>query len=248
MIMTRIIPSKHGLHRASLAAALLGAAAILGACNHTQEDITGSIPSDYRLRHPIVIQEADRTLEVLVGSRRGGLTAAQRADVAAFALAWLREGTGGIMIDLPTATSNAYAASQTLREIEAMLSANGVPANGVKVREYRPENPRQFATIRINYAKIVADAGPCGVWPEDLGPTFRNPIYQNNRPYYNLGCAYQRNMAAMVANPSDLIQPRSDAPSYPTRRGTVLEKYGKGQPTAVQYPDADKGKLSDVGK
>ena len=55
-------------------------------------------------------------------------------------------------------------------------------------------------------------------------------------------------MAAMVANPSDLIQPRPEAPGFATRRTTVLDKYGKSQPTAVIYPDADKGKLSDVGK
>ena len=55
-------------------------------------------------------------------------------------------------------------------------------------------------------------------------------------------------MAAMVANPSDLIQPRPESPISSTRRSTVLDKYGKGQPTAVQYPDADKGKLSDLGK
>ena len=111
-----------------------------------------------------------------------------------------------------------------------------------------PSDPRQLATIKLNYPKITADAGPCGVWPEDLGPTFKNRIYQENKPYYNLGCAYQRNMAAMVANPSDLIQPRPEAPSSATRRSTVLDKYGKSQPTAVTYPDADKGKLSDVGK
>jgi pilus assembly protein CpaD len=246
--MKRITPANFGLLRVPAAAALIGLAASLGACMHTEEETTASIPNDYRLRHPIVIQEADRTVEVLVGSRRGGLTASQRADVTAFAQSWLHEGTGGIAIDLPTATPNAYAASQTLREIEAILSAVGVPPHGVKIREYRPTDPRQLATIKLNYAKIIADAGPCGVWPEDLGPTFKNRIYQNNRPYYNLGCAYQRNMAAMVANPSDLIQPRPESPDFATRRSTVLGKFGKSQPTAVQYPDADKAKLSDLGK
>jgi pilus assembly protein CpaD len=247
-MMKRINPAKVGRRRWTVGAALLAATAALGACTHTNDETVASIPNDYRLRHPIVIQEADHTIEVLVGTRRGGLTASQRADVAAFAQSWLHEGTGGIAIDMPTATSNAYAANQTLHEIEAMLSAAGVPPHGVKIREYRPEDPRQLATIRLNYPKITADAGPCGVWPEDLGPTFKNDMYQNNRPFYNLGCAYQRNMAAMVANPSDLIQPRPESPGSATRRSTVLDKYGKSQPTAVQYPDAEKGKLSDVGK
>ena len=81
--------------RLRVAAALLGASAALGACTHTSQDtVTGSIPSDYRQRHPIVIQEANRATEVFVGSGRGGLTGAQRGDIAGLAEAWLREGTG----------------------------------------------------------------------------------------------------------------------------------------------------------
>ena len=44
-----------------------------------------SIPNDYRQRHPIVLKEAPRTVELFIGNRRGNLTAAQRADVLAFA-------------------------------------------------------------------------------------------------------------------------------------------------------------------
>ena len=32
------------------------------------------------------------------------------------------------------------------------------------------------------------------------------------------------------------------------RRSTVLDKYRKGEPTATQNPDANKGKISDVGQ
>jgi pilus assembly protein CpaD len=223
-------------------------AAALAACQHTNEEIVSSIPTDYRQRHPIVVQEADRTIEVFVGTGRGGLTAPQRTDVTAYAQTWLHEGTGPIAVDLPVSTPNARAATQSLQDIQAIFSSVGVPARGVTVRRYTPANPRQFATIKLNYPRVTADAGPCGVWPEDLGPTFRNPIYQENRPYSNLGCASQRNMAAMVANPADLVQPRPESPSYTQRRTTVLGKYSKGEPTATQYPDQDKGKISDVGK
>jgi pilus assembly protein CpaD len=223
-------------------------AAMLGGCTHTQEEITSSVPVDYRQRHPIVVQEADRTIEVFVGTGRGGLTAPQRTDVTAYAQTWLHEGTGPIAIDLPVSTPNARAATQSLNDIQAIFSSVGVPARGVTIRRYTPPDQRQFATIKLNYPKIVADAGPCGLWPEDLGPSFRNPIYQENRPYSNLGCAYQRNMAAMVANPADLVQPRPESPSYTMRRATVLGKYTKGEPTATQHPDQDKGKISDVGK
>jgi pilus assembly protein CpaD len=52
----------------------------------------------------------------------------------------------------------------------------------------------------------------------------------------------------MVDNPSDLEQPRSETPAYTARRTAAFEKYRKGTPTAITYPEADKAKLSDTGK
>jgi pilus assembly protein CpaD len=247
-MMMNAITTLFGSRRARSMLPLLLLAATLGACTHTNEEITSSVPADYRQRHPIVVQEADRTIEVFVGTGRGGLTASQRTDVTAYAQTWLHEGTGPVTIDLPVSTPNARAATQSLQDIQAIFSSVGVPARGVAIRRYTPPDQRQFATIKLNYPRVTADAGPCGLWPEDLGPSFRNPIYQENRPYSNLGCASQRNMAAMVANPADLVQPRPESPSYTMRRQTVLGKYSKGESTATVYPDAEKGKISDVGK
>jgi pilus assembly protein CpaD len=231
-----------------MAGALVGLALALGACTHTDEVLTASVPSDYRQRHPIAIQEADQSVVVFVGHARGGLSASQRADVMGLAQTWLREGTGAISADVPVDTPNARAAADSFREIQALLAAAGVPRRGIVVRHYHPQDPRQMATIRLNYPKISAVAGPCGLWPEDLGPSIKNKSYFENKPYYNFGCAYQRNMAAMVDNPSDLVQPRSETPPYTTRRTEAFEKYRKGTPTSTVYPDADKAKLSDTGK
>ena len=95
---------------------------------------------------------------------------------------------------------------------------------------------------------MSAVAGPCGVWPEDLGPSINNKNYYENKQYYNFGCAYQRNMAAMVDNPSDLAQPRAETPPYTARRSEAFEKYRKGSTTTTAYPEADRAKLSDIGK
>jgi pilus assembly protein CpaD len=237
--------------RAGAALAVLSVA--LAACNTlgtttTTGDLTAGIPNDYRQRHPIAIQEADRSIELFIGNSRGGLTAPQRADVIGLAQVWLREGTGAINADVPTGTPNARAAADSFREVQALLTSAGVPARGIIMRKYQPDDPRQLATIRLNYPKITAVAGPCGLWPEDLGSSIKNPSYFENKPYYNFGCSYQRNMAAMVDNPADLVQPRSETPPYTARRVTAYDKYKKGTPTTTTYPENDKAKLSDTGK
>ena len=235
-------------HAFRMAGALVGLAVVLGACTHTDEMTTASIPEDYRLRHPIAIQETERAVVIFVGHARGGLSATQRADVMGLAQIWLQEGTGAIIADMPVGTPNSHAVADSLHEIQALLSAAGVPSRGLVVRNYHPADLRQMATIRLNYPKISAVVGPCGLWPEDLGPSIKDKSYLENKSYYNFGCAYQRDMAAMIDNPSDLVQPRPETPAYTIRRTEGFEKYRKGNPTTTSYPEADKAKLSDTGK
>jgi pilus assembly protein CpaD len=234
-----------------LLCALAGLSVTLGACNYVTtnaEIVTASVPNDYRQRHPIAIQEADRSVVVFVGHARGGLSASQRTDVMGLAQTWVREGTGAIVADVPMNTPNARAAESSFAEIRAVLAAGGVPARGITSRHYHPDDPRAFAPIRLSYPRITAVAGPCGLWPEDLGPSIANPEYNENKPYYNFGCATQRNLAAMVENPADLVQPRPEAPAYNMRRDIAFDRYRKGNPTTTSYPEADKAKLSDTGK
>lgn len=229
--------------------AMLAVIAVCTAACTTARDTTAAIrpPDDYRLRHPIVVQEKDHTIVVMVGTARGGLTPAQRADVTAFAGQWKRETTGGIVIDLPARTPNARAASDTLHEIQAVLVAAGVPAGGIRVETYTPPEPGRSAPIRISYPRMTADAGPCGQWPHDLGPSY-HPAYLENRQHYNFGCSAQRNLAAVVENPADLVQPRGETPAPTGRRTFALDKYRRGESPASVDQNADKGKISDVGK
>jgi pilus assembly protein CpaD len=246
--MTNRSPADRG-KTLRLLGALAGLSVVLGACNYTSnESVTASVPDDYRLRHPIAIQEADRSIVIFVGQARGGLSAPQRVDVAGLAQTWVREGTGAIVADVPVDTPNAPAAASVFREVHGVLVAGGVPSRGIILHHYRPDDPRTLPTIRLSYPKISAVAGPCGLWPDDLGPSILDKGYNQNKPYYNFGCAYQRNMAAMIDNPSDLVQPRPETPPYTARRTEGFEKYRKGETTTTTYPEAEKAKLSDSGK
>ncbi len=235
-------------HSWGLLGALVGLSTALGACQQTTEIVTASVPNDYRLRHPIAVQEGNRSIVIFVGQSRGGLSAPQRNDVMGLAQTWVREGTGAVIADVPVNTSNARAASATYREIRSVLAAGGVPSSAVMLRQYQPEDARTFPTIKLSYPKISAVAGPCGLWPEDLGPNIYDTGYNENRPYHNFGCATQRNLAAMVDNPADLVQPRPETPAYTMRRNAAFERYRKGVTTTTTYPESDKAKLSDTGK
>ena len=230
------------------ALAFASVAAMLAGCKTVaQSETTGGISHDYRLRHPIAVREGKQTLTVFIGDRRGGLTPLQRTEVAGLASGWRREATGGFTIEVPVGGANEQAAAGVSREIRAVLGANGVPGHSIEIRPVPTQDPVRLGTIRVNYPKMVAETGPCGLWPEDIGPTM-NVAYNSNRPHWNHGCATQRNLAAQVAEPADLVQPRAETPILTSRRATVFDKYRKGEASATQYPDANKGKISDVGQ
>lgn len=222
---------------------------VLGGCYQTQT-AKNDYPFDYRDRHPITVREGSRQVDVFLGRNRGGLTPAQRADVLAFAQWWKREANSGIVVQVPRGGPTDRAAADSMREIHSIFAASGVPGKAVYVRQYRPE-AASLVSIKIEYSKMVAEAGPCGQWPEDLGPSMEKG-YGQNRPYWNFGCASQRNLASMVDNPADLVQPRGEQPAYAARRSVALDKYRKGENPSGSYQNSssgfDSGKISDIGK
>jgi pilus assembly protein CpaD len=230
------------------AAAVAACALFVCACN-TDQQATSSVaevPTDYRQRHPITLQESQRTLQVFIGSNRGDLNPTQRAQVLSFGLGWKRAATGGIVVERPVGTGNEQAAAESVPEIVSILAAAGLPPQSIAVQTY-PATGASVAPVRIGYPKIVAQVGPCGLWPQDLGPGL-NREWTENQPPWNFGCAEQHNLAAMVANPSDLVQPRGETPAYTQRRTTVLGNYAQGKATDTQYSTTTSGKISSVGQ
>ena len=86
-------------------------------------------------------------------------------------------------------------------------------ATPIYVRTYKPAGST-LASIKINYAKLVADGRPMRAVAARSRRRRRIAPISENRPYWNLGCASQRNLAAMVDNPADLVQPRGETPAY----------------------------------
>jgi pilus assembly protein CpaD len=230
------------------ALAAAGCALFVCGCN-TDQQIAGipDTPADYRQRHPITLQEGEASLEVLVGSNRGELNPTQRAQVLSFGLGWKRDATGGLVVDRPVGSTNEHAAADSIREILSILAASGAPPQNIIVRTYPAPGPK-VAPVRVSYPKMVAQAGPCGMWPKDIGPS-ANRDYFENQEWWNFGCANQRNLAAMVDNPADLVQPRGETAAYAMRRTTVIEKYREGLDPTTQAPSSTQNaKISDVGK
>jgi pilus assembly protein CpaD len=121
-----------------------------------------------------------------------------------------------------------------------------VPPRAIQIRAYQPQDPSNIGAIRLVFPAITAQvASRCHVGRDDLGVT---ATYQGqqNYPMTNFGCATQHNLAAAVANPEDLVQPRNEQPGYAARRRIVIDKYRQGQDPSSTYSTATG--VSQVGR
>jgi pilus assembly protein CpaD len=213
-------------------------------CN-TDRAAYAPYPSDVRDRYPIKLAERERAIEIYGGSGHGRLTATQRAEVAAFARAWRREASGRLFVDVPVGVRSEFAVRHTAREVMSILNAMGVPQSAIERRPYKSAEPASFGPIRIAYPQVRAVTGPCGQWIDNMGPGFHS---LENDPFWNHGCANQRNLAAMVVNPEDLVQPRAEDRPDATRRQLVIDKWRQGQDPSTTYIQKSDPKVSTVGQ
>lgn len=233
------------LARRGLAVALMTTALAGCAGNNKDPLATGSVDLDgYRSVHPIVVQEGLETLDLPVGAHQTRLSPAIAATVEGFAKAAVAERVTTVVVMTPTGSQNAAAVGRAQREITDILSRNGIPSHSIERRTYEAEGPQDVAPIRLAYPHLVAGVPHrCGEWPRSALSDW------GNGDYWNYGCAYQANIAAMAAVPSDLVVPRPLGAPDATRRADVLDKYRKGQKTATDtgLPSPGVGAVSGGG-
>lgn len=187
-------------------------------------------------RHPIIVSQQPQTMSLRVPRGSSGLAPQQRAELLAFADRSRASDAGNsrLIIAAPSGSGNEVAAMGAVDEIRTLLSERGFPESSIQVEAYSQEGGGQEPPIKVSYMRYVAEGPECGKWPENLA---YNP---NNLPHPNLGCANQHNLAAMVANPADLLGPRTPSQRSSERRDAVWDKYVKGDISATKKSDDEK--------
>ena len=203
---------------APLLAAL--ALVLVSGCTQHRDSITvGAVPDDYRTNHPIVIGEKEQVLDLPVGTGDRGITQSQRVALEGFLSGYDRSAAPVLKILAPTGSANGLAAAEASAGLARVAKAGGVPRNRILVATYQAGSPDVAAPIRISFTTVKAHVNKCGRWPADLGET------SENKHYANFGCSYQNNLAAQVANPTDLLGPRKPGEINAENRTRAIEVY-----------------------
>lgn len=202
--------------------ALFRAAAMLsillaGSCSVTNDG--ASISEDGARNHPIMVEPHFQDLKVQFMGGADGMTTDDAAKFDAFLADYHVHGNGSLGISVPNGTPS-HAAITFFAERAA---ATGISRDRILVSTHDVANG-DFR-VDVSYISYSAHADDCGDWSEN------EAFSADNLTPKNFGCSVQHNIAAMVADPRDLLGPTRRGEVDTARRGTVLDAYEKGQPT-----------------
>lgn len=223
-------------------AAVLTLCTALAACglHHRKGRYAGEVlAADPASHHPILVEQDEDALSLHVARGRSGLTQRQETDLRYFLRRYRASHENQLFVRAPSGGPNEVAVMDALDDVRRAFEQAGVLRREVDFDAYASDGGAN-AAIRIGFTRHRAVAPECGDWSENLGRD------AENAPYPNLGCASQRNLAAMVADPGDLVRPRTMTARSSERRDVVWDKYVKGEVTAAEKAEAEKAQVSEV--
>jgi pilus assembly protein CpaD len=217
--------------------ASVAALAIVGACAH-KPPVAADAPTSAD-RHKIAVAESQQRLELPVAADATALSPADTAQVETFARLYVRQGHGSLVMSTPTGGANAGSAELLTRDVRMRLASAGVPFSAIATSTYDGANGT--APIVLNFTLYSATAPACEpLWSQDLAHA------SDNQPWASFGCTQQANLAAMISDPHDLVEPRAEDPRDAARRARVLEAYRQGQQTHAERSNDERVQVSDA--
>ena len=216
---------------------VLLATGLAGCLNYTHSG-DHYVPETVGERYPIKVTRSMARLDVDVdGAKR--LAGDDRARVAQFARDYRARSSGAMIVARPDGGPNHVAAATKVASIQRELREAGVPPAAISYRIYQAGASDRAAPVILTYETFEAISPECGNWQQNTANTY------TNRPYPDFGCATQQNLAAMVADPRDLVEPRAMTPADAGRRGVIMEAWRKGEQTQSTRGSDDSGQVSD---
>jgi len=200
-----------------LRAATIACLLVSGSCSVTNDGT--KISEDGVHNHPITVEPSYRELKVQFAGAAGGMTTDDAAKFDAFLADYRAHGNGSIGISVPAGMpSNA-----AITFFGERAAASGISRDKILVSTHDVSNGDY--RVDVSYITYTAKSETCRDWSEDESFT------ADNLTPKNFGCSVQHNIAAMVADPRDLLGPTQRGTVDTARRATIVDLYEKGQPS-----------------
>jgi pilus assembly protein CpaD len=195
-----------------------------------------------RKSHDIQVVEDTVVLELAMNASEPGLPSAQTNQVSNFLADYISRGRrhGPLIVSVPQNSPWAAQLEQGAADAYSLAYKSGV--RDIKRSDY-DSNGSSEAPMVLAYTAFRAIAPDC--------PSLASinlSASATNDPHPSFGCATQANLAAMIADPADLLGARRSDPKDVMRRATVLNKYRAGESSATERSEAETGAISTAVK
>lgn len=212
---------------------LLLAAGALQACGSMSGGNTAVASQALTPTEQFPIEVRQNPDEIRLAVHDGGLSGPQQAALSNLVDRWRETGGGEITIQAPRGAGEGQAALFAQAATRTLVDL-GAPGEKIRLVGYQTADGQatagKTAPLIVGFSSYQAVGPTCGHW-DNLTAT------GSNKPYANFGCAQSANIAAMIANPHDLIAPQTMTPADATRRSVVLDKYRKGETSSTAKDD-----------
>ena len=210
----------------------VGSVLVAGSCSVVNDGNT--ISEDGARNHPIAVEPSYRDLKVQY-SGADGMSADDAAKFDAFVADYRVHGNGSLGISVPSGAGSRAA----ITFFGERAASGGISRDKILVTTREAGNSDM--RVDVSYIAYTAHTKACGDWSEDESFTM-----ENHTPA-NFGCAVQQNIAAMVADPRDLLGPGAMGPVNTNRRAVVMDHYEKGEVTQAAKSGDQSAEVSSVG-
>ena len=202
------------LRTAGVAFSTAAATAMLAGCSSELASFDDTyVPQSIDENFPITVVE--QPLKLTLDASAGRLQPADVSEVTQFARSAALRATTPVTVGYSRGSKRAREAAN---QSAAILIREGIPRQSVLVTPYEGSEAR----VVLAFGTKMALTKPCGDWSQNL----RGNQFNESGP--NFGCAFQQNMAAMVADPNDFVRPKPMTPAQSASQSAAMQEYGNG--------------------
>lgn len=187
--------------------------------------------------HPISVDSQVVTLTIDADPSTVDLSDMDKARLRAFVAAYMNNGHGPLTITAPSGGADDFDGQEAASDIRKALNNAGVPWSSLTGATYRTSGATAGGQLVLSFTRYVATASECGVWSGLKERDFRNLRTPN------FGCATMNNIAAMLGDPRDLVEPTAQGERDAEFATRAVGLYRSGDLTASEVdgniqPDA----------
>jgi len=175
------------------------------------------------------IQVAESIERLELYTRPNGLELSARDQLAVnqFLQTYRQSGSGPIYLNVPSHAASGLGVQQAQALIGQNLTTLGLGRSAMQTGQYQTAHGSP-APVVVSYRTLKM--------PKDCRHLGDTTDTYTNQPYDNFGCFHTANLAAMIGDPRQLLEPNDMTIPDSQRRQTVYDKYIQGENPASTQP------------